>query len=286
MILHWNGTGWKRVPSPSIAGSLSSVAAISGGDAWAVGDTSTQPGRGAPLILHWNGKAWKRVPSPNGGAGTVLDGVAATSAGDAWAVGYAGMGPRTCRRCTTLTLHWNGKAWRRVPSPNPSIGSVLYAVTAASAGNAWAVGYTPSLARSTLILHWNGKAWTRVPSPNPTAGSRGPRGRSRRLRPQRLGGRQHWRPHLDPALDRHHVGTGAQPESHPGPRREPHWRRGHICQERVGGRLRRWWRAGPDRTLERRLLDVVTGHVYLADSIHGRGRDRRSGATRAPTRRA
>ena len=82
-------------------------------------------------------------------------------------VGYAGMGPRTCRRCTTLTLHWNGKAWRRVPSPNPSIGSVLYAVTAASVGNAWAVGYTPSLARSTLILHWNGKAWTRVPSPNP-----------------------------------------------------------------------------------------------------------------------
>ena len=323
VILHWNGTAWKRAPSPGIAGSLSSVAAISGGDAWAVGDTSTQPGRGAPLILHWNGKAWKRVPSPNRGAGTVLDGVAATSAGDAWAVGYAGMGPRTCRRCTTLILHWNGKAWRRVPSPNPSIGSVLYAVTATSAGNAWAVGYTPSLARSTLILHWNGKAWTRVPSPNPPGGgtltgvaatsarsawavgyqpgrrhldpalerqgleagaqpephSRHPRGRSRRLRPQRLGGRQHWRPHLDPALDRHRVGTGAQPESHPGPRREPHWRRGHICQERVGGRLRRWWRAGPDRALERRLLDDVTGHVYLADSIHGRGRDRGSGGT-------
>ena len=65
VILHWNGTAWKRVPSPSLAGSLSSVAAISGGDAWAVGDTSTQPGRGAPLILHWNGKAWRRVPSPN-----------------------------------------------------------------------------------------------------------------------------------------------------------------------------------------------------------------------------
>ena len=164
MILHWNGTAWKRVPSPSIAGSLSSVAAISGGDAWAVGDTSTQPGRGAPLILHWNGKAWKRVPSPNRGAGTVLDGVAATSAGDAWAVGYTGMGPRTCGRCTTLILHWNGKAWKRVPSPNPTAG-ILEGVAAASARSAWAVG---SIGDHTLILHWTGTVWEQVHSPNPT----------------------------------------------------------------------------------------------------------------------
>ena len=54
-----------------------------------------------------------------------------------------------------------------MPSPNPSAGSVLDGVAATSAGNAWAVGSTPSLAGSTLILHWNGKAWTRVPSPKP-----------------------------------------------------------------------------------------------------------------------
>ncbi len=235
LILHWNGTAWKRVPSPGLTGSLSSVAAISGGDAWAVGDTSTQSGRGASLILHWNGKAWRRVPSPNPSAGTVLAGVAATSAGDAWAVGYTGMGPRTCGRCTTLILHWNGKAWKRVPSPNPSAGSMLAGVAATSAGNAWAVGSTPSLGGSILILHWNGKAWKRVPSPNPPGGgtltgvaatsarsawavgfsqgggtlilrwngkawkrvpSPNPTDglleeRGRRLRPQRLGGRQH-----------------------------------------------------------------------------------------------
>ena len=168
LILHWNGTAWKRVPSPGPAGSLSSVAAISVGDAWAVGDTSSPAGRGGPLILHWNGKTWKQVPGPNRSAGTVLDGVAATSAGDAWAVGYTGLGPHTCRHCTTLILHWNGTAWKRVPSPNRSAGSVLYGVAAISAGNAWAVGYTPSLTGSTLILHWTGTAWEHVPSPNPT----------------------------------------------------------------------------------------------------------------------
>ena len=101
LILHWNGTAWKRVPSPSLAGSLSSVAAISGGDAWAVGDTSTQPGRGAPLILHWNGKAWKRVPSPTRGAGTCSTAwpppppaMPGRSATPAWALVPAAAAPR------------------------------------------------------------------------------------------------------------------------------------------------------------------------------------------------
>jgi hypothetical protein len=165
VILHWNGTAWKRVPSPVYAYStfLSSVAVISAGDAWAVGYTSSPAGRDASLILHWNGTTWKQVPSPNPSAGTVLDGVAATSAGDAWAVGFTGMGPRTCRRCTTLMLHWNGKAWKRVPSPNPP-GGTLTGVAATSARSAWAVGFSQG---GTLILHWTGTAWKRVPSPNP-----------------------------------------------------------------------------------------------------------------------
>ena len=61
VILHWNGTAWKRVPSPSLAGSLSSVAAISGGDsarnAWVVGYAG---GGGQLLIAHWNGVPWMR----------------------------------------------------------------------------------------------------------------------------------------------------------------------------------------------------------------------------------
>jgi hypothetical protein len=172
LILHWNGTTWKQVPSPNpSAGTvLDSMAAISAGDAWAVGYTGMGTltcRRCATLILHWNGTTWKRVPSPNPSAGSQLDGVAATSAGNAWAVGYTGMGTLTCRRCTTLILHWTGKAWTRVPSPNPPGGGTITGVAATSARSAWAVGYSQG---GTLILRWNGKAWTRVPSPTPTTG--------------------------------------------------------------------------------------------------------------------
>ncbi len=72
------------------------------------------------------------------------------------------------------TRHWNGRAWRRVASPNPPGGGVLSGVTA-SGGQAWAVGgYLGGYCGGyrTLVLHWNGRAWRRVPSP--TSGNGGP----------------------------------------------------------------------------------------------------------------
>ena len=75
LILHWNGTAWKTVPSPGNARGASSellgVAAVSDRDARAVGDET--------LVLHWNGTSRKRVPSPSLAHGSVLTGVAATS---------------------------------------------------------------------------------------------------------------------------------------------------------------------------------------------------------------
>jgi hypothetical protein len=64
----------------------------------------------------------------------------------------------------TLLAHWNGRAWTEVTDPSPLNGT-LVAVTATSARNAWAVGYTDSNGggAKTLILHWNGKKWKRVP---------------------------------------------------------------------------------------------------------------------------
>src|SRR5262245_38311142 len=60
-----------------------------------------------------------------------LNAVAATSARDAWAVGVAGGGD--------LIVHWNGTAWKPVPSPDRA-GSALFGVSAVSARCAWAVG--------------------------------------------------------------------------------------------------------------------------------------------------
>jgi hypothetical protein len=50
----------------------------------------------------------------------------------------------------------------------------LYGVAAASARNAWAVGYAGSESdRKLLMLHWNGTSWTRVTSPKILDGTAG-----------------------------------------------------------------------------------------------------------------
>jgi hypothetical protein len=151
------------VRSPSLAasithsGSFSGVAATSASNAWAVGTGIN----GKTLILHWNGAAWKTVPSPSPGANGDYDalyGVAATSAKNAWAVGAV----ESISGGKALILHWNGAAWKTIPSPGAYAG--LNGVAATSASNAWAVGNTSG--GRTLILHWNGTAWTHQSSPN------------------------------------------------------------------------------------------------------------------------
>jgi hypothetical protein len=106
-----------------------------------------------------------------------MTGVTATSARNAWAVGSdTGQGK-------TLILHWNGRTWKRVPSPNPGGGpntgvnigptNALYAVAASSATSAWAVGggSTRGVEDAPVILHWNGRAWKHMAAPDPSDGA-------------------------------------------------------------------------------------------------------------------
>ena len=124
LVVHWNGTAWKQVPSPNPGSpvsdnQLNGIAATSATDAWAVGATGESQGHQA-LIVHWNGTAWKQVPNPSSDS-NILSGVAATSSADAWAVGSTCMSCGTEGQVTdTLIEHWNGTAWKQVPSPNPS----------------------------------------------------------------------------------------------------------------------------------------------------------------------
>jgi hypothetical protein len=161
LVVHWNGTAWKQVPSPGAAGgSLAAVAATSAKNAWAVGCTGCSgSGVSRPLILRWNGTAWKQVASPI--LAGRLDSVAASSADSAWAVGASGS--------KTLIERWNGTAWKRVASPSPGTTAGLQGVAASSAKSAWAVGTTfpGGVSIKTLIERWNGTAWKQVPSPSP-----------------------------------------------------------------------------------------------------------------------
>src|SRR5260370_26809060 len=97
-----------------------------------------------------------------------LQGVTATGPDDVWAAGYNNDGPTD----QSLILHWDGKRWSEVPSPNPTGSTNLWGVSASSPTNAWAVGYTNpnGCYCGTAAFHWNGKAWTTGSTPNPSAG--------------------------------------------------------------------------------------------------------------------
>jgi hypothetical protein len=142
LILHWNGTSWIQVPSPTPDGSdqLRSVSATSASNAWAVGASSDGT---KTVILRFNGTSWKPVTSPSSPGDNGLLGVAATSASNAWAVGFNHNG--------TLILAWNGNKWAKVASP---AGDQLNSVVGVSASNAWAVGDAlVSGARQPMAIH-------------------------------------------------------------------------------------------------------------------------------------
>jgi hypothetical protein len=98
---------------------------------------------------------------PGSVVGGRLYNVAAASGSDAWAVGQTYNSAGNCGpRCNTITLHYNGCMWARVPSPNPpSIYlNVLWGVAIISRDDVWAVGSTDY--NNTLIPHWNGTSWS------------------------------------------------------------------------------------------------------------------------------
>jgi hypothetical protein len=146
LILHWNGTAWSRVTSPSVTGAdLHSVAELSTNNAWATGF-----GTSSNLMLRWNGTAWSKVSFPNS---SPAFSVAFSSATDGWVVGFGGF------------THWNGTQWSPLTVSTPP-DSNLQAVSADSANDAWAVGFycvsncgTTSPVWNTEILHWNGTNW-------------------------------------------------------------------------------------------------------------------------------
>jgi hypothetical protein len=154
--------GWRVVyrSTSKISNLAVSVAAVSPGDAWAVGSTAQAGHPNAqdePLVLHWNGARWRRVTVP-GLAGFYLTAVSASSASDVWvfAMPANGGNPEAVR--------WNGSGWVTIPLPAgvfPDDAVVL------APADAWLVGHTQACTGSgvtkvcpTTVYHWDGGAWT------------------------------------------------------------------------------------------------------------------------------
>lgn len=113
-------------------------------------------------------------PSPNVQGDTLLA-VTAVSSTDAWAVGY--QNDNNLNDSRTLTMHWNGTAWKIVPSPNPgstpncqsaNTGNVLNSISPIASNDIWAAGFSFDCTTAELkpmVIHWNGSAWQVAPTP-------------------------------------------------------------------------------------------------------------------------
>lgn len=172
LILHWDGTRWRQLPSPNVpvgANQLSGITAISANDIWAVGSAG-----GAPLTIHWDGNAWSVVPTGVSG-GLITERFTAVSGsvgGDVWVVGQ-GKGFFTNQTFATIR-HWDGARWTQkvcyaASASNPPEGyegggpdAYFTGVAAAASNNVWAVGVRGS---GPMILHWDGQAWTTITHP-------------------------------------------------------------------------------------------------------------------------
>ncbi len=156
---HWDGSQWTVVPSPKINFVDSALLAVAGTgphDAWAV--ASGGSGQSA-VVEHWDGHRWIVSPLPDlPSRYSSADDVSAFSPADAWVVGQS------------LAVHWDGTAWRVVPTP-PARWSWLSGVVDLGPTDAWAVGtsYRDVDGRGPvypLVEHWDGVRWTLASLPS------------------------------------------------------------------------------------------------------------------------
>jgi len=180
LLLHWDGTAWRRQPLPwaDRGLELAKVVATGPSSIWVVTTRNSRETR----IEYWDGTGWRLVHAPFG-SNDPPAGFSATSWNDAWAVGSFGRGGnRVATYSHALAAHWNGSHWQITPAPNPpgdTNSAALVDVSSARPNDALAGGESQRLnlvgangangisAPVTYFLHWNGQDWQAMPGPTP-----------------------------------------------------------------------------------------------------------------------
>jgi hypothetical protein len=161
------------VPMARLFGAKADPAASAGLAAAVAGPAARSAARPAAQAAATVASPWHQVASPNIGASdNDLAAIGGRSPRDIWAVG--GLLPdANATIVRALSVHYNGKTWTEVPTPDVgSQANSLYGVAALPDGTAWAVGiYTQSSGSTARVLteHWTGRRWVIVPAANPGA---------------------------------------------------------------------------------------------------------------------
>ncbi len=93
--------------------------------------------------------------------------VVALASNDVWAVGQA-FEPSVPSGSEVFTVHWDGRAWRRVRAQDTGRFNAdgFATVTAIAPNDLWAIGNDVAHSDQTLAEHWDGRSWTIVPAPD------------------------------------------------------------------------------------------------------------------------
>jgi hypothetical protein len=169
VVQRWNGTTWAAVVNQeAFTAVLYGVACPSANRCFAVGSSGAKFSR--PFVERWNGVDWSAIasPKPTGVPRVILRGVSCATVSNCFAVGTAG----TASKSTPLIEHWNGRAWKIVPSPRPAgaVTASLNGVSCRTTTNCVAVGghIDPGDDKGGVIAeHWNGKVWKIIATPTP-----------------------------------------------------------------------------------------------------------------------
>jgi hypothetical protein len=163
LVLHFDGTAWRRVDTAKIAPAGTNLNAIDGrtpADIWAVGGSNLNGTTfgWSDLILHWDGRQWSNIPSHfDDTTGITAGSIDATQWGGVWTL-HADQSGTPIQKI----VRWNG--WRGRPvtvyfltPPHDQ----FEAIAAVARKNVWVVGQhcrTDTNCRP-LVMEWAGRTW-------------------------------------------------------------------------------------------------------------------------------
>ena len=156
---HWDGTGWKPVPTGGswYSSRLTGISGVAPDDIWAVGWYTNASGEFG-FADHWDGTTWTPVTLP-GGKAPEFTSISMDAPHDAWAASTGGFQGG-------VVDHWNGTTWQQVATPDVTAGE-FNAIVALSPTDVWAVGEQGEH-QGTLTEHWDGTTFGVVDSPDPS----------------------------------------------------------------------------------------------------------------------
>jgi hypothetical protein len=142
---HHNGSTWTRLTG--IARGITTAAALSAADIWAIGSKLTPE----DAVLHYNGRAWHQVTAPVL-RGHAFSAILALPKDNVWALTYASQGSNT------HLVHLSGGRWGSVRVP----WRFGYALPIASdgSGRIWFFGY--SAGRTWAVHRTSAGVWSRT----------------------------------------------------------------------------------------------------------------------------